>query len=74
MGISSGQVWLETHESMDTLRVWYSIDRGDTESLPRRVLLPDWFRVMDATDTHVWGVWKDELDINYIVGRRLALR
>ena len=71
---SSGHVWLESHESIDTLSVWYSIERGDTESPPRRVLLPEWFRVMDATDTHVWGVWTDELDINYIVGRRLALR
>lgn len=71
---SSGHVWLESHESIDTLKVWYSIERGDTESPPRRVLLPEWFRVMDATDTHVWGVWKNELDINYIVGRRLAPR
>ena len=71
---SSGHVWLESHESMDTLRVWHSIERGDTESPPRRVLLPEWFQVMDATNTHVWGVWTDELDINYIVGRRLTLR
>ena len=35
------------------------------------VLLPVGFRAMDATDTHVWGVWEDELDINYVVGRRL---
>ncbi len=71
---SSGQVWILSHETVDTLNVWYSIERGDDESPPRRVLLPDWFLVMDATDTHVWGVWRDELDINYVVGRRLVPR
>ena len=71
---SSGQVWILSHETLDTLDVWYSVERGDDESPPRRVLLPDWFLVMDATDTHVWGVWRDELDINYVVGRRLAPR
>ena len=68
---SSGNVWLQTHEQQDTLSVWYSLERGDNESPPRRVLLPPGFELMDATDTHVWGVWKDELDINYVVGRRL---
>ena len=67
---SSGQLWLRTHETADTLRVWYSLNR-DEES-PRRVLLPDWLFVHDATDTHVWGVWRDELDVNYVVGRRLV--
>ena len=65
-------VWLRTHEQIDTLTVWYSIERGDDRSPPRRVLLPEWFQVMDATETHVWGVWKDQLDVNYVVGRRLA--
>ena len=68
---SSGQLWLRTHETADTLRVWYSLNR-DEESRPRRVLLPDWLFVHDATDTHVWGVWRDELDVNYVVGRRLV--
>ena len=69
---SSGQVWLLSHETVDTLNVWYSVERGDDKSPPRRVLLPDWLTLLDATDTHVWGVWKDELDINYVVGRRLV--
>lgn len=68
---SSGRLWIRSHEKSDTLSVWYSLDR-DAESPPRRVLLPDWLFVHDATDTHVWGVWRDELDINYVVGRRLA--
>ena len=69
---SSGHIWIQSHERQDTLSVWYSLDRGDNESPPRRVLLPEWFQVFDATDTHVWGVWEDELDINYVVGRRLV--
>ena len=68
---SSGQVWLRSWERSDTLRAWYSIGRGDNDSAPRRVLLPEWLDVMDGTETHVWGVWLDSLDINYVVGRRL---
>ncbi|MDE2794092.1 MAG: hypothetical protein OXL34_04650 [Gemmatimonadota bacterium] len=69
---SNGRIWLRSPEVLDTLSVWYSLERGDTESPLRRVLLPEGFELMDATDTHVWGVWKDELDINYVVGRRLV--
>ena len=69
---SSGAVWLGTHERSDTLAVWYVMERGRRASPPRRVLLPGWFRVMDATETHVWGVWRDEMDIDYVVGRRLV--
>lgn len=68
---SSGHVWVASQERVDTLRVWYSVVRGDNETPPRRVLLPEWFRVLDGTDIHLWGVWKEELDINYVVGRRL---
>ena len=69
---SSGSVWLGTHERLDTLTVWYVMERGSDQSPPRPFLLPEWFRVMDATETHVWGVWEDELDISYVVGRRLV--
>ena len=69
---SSGHIWIQSHERHDTLSVWYSLERGDDESPPRRVLLPEWLQVFDATETHVWGVWKDELDVNYVVGRRLV--
>lgn len=69
---SSGSVWLGTHERSDTLAAWYVVERGRRASAPRRVLLPGWFRLMDATETHVWGVVEDELGINYVVGRRLA--
>ena len=69
---SSRDVWIQSHEQQDTLSVWYSLERGDTESPPRRVLLPEGFQLLDATETHVWGVWQDELDISYVVGRRLV--
>ena len=69
---SSGEVWLQTRELSDSLSVWYSIKRGDKESSPRRVLLPGWFALTDATDSHVWGVLEDELGVNHVVGRRLV--
>ena len=68
----SGHVWLESHERVDTMSVWYSVRRGDNETPPRRVLLPESFRARDATDTHVWGVWSDELGVNHVEGRRLV--
>ena len=68
----SGHVWIESHERVDTMRVWYSVERGDSETPPRRVLLPESFRARDATETHVWGVWTDELGVQHVVGRRLA--
>ena len=52
---SSGHIWLQSHEQQDTLSVWYSLERGHSESPSRRVLGPDWFQALDATDTHVWG-------------------
>ncbi|MDE2873254.1 MAG: hypothetical protein OXQ94_16370 [Gemmatimonadota bacterium] len=72
LSASSGQVWLQSQERVDTLSVWYSIERGDTVTPPRRVLLPESLEVHDATATHVWGAWKDEHGVNYVVGRRLV--
>lgn len=69
---ASGELWLGTWEMRDTLRVWYSVRRGDEINPPRPVLLPEWFSVLDATETHVWGVRTDELDVPYVVGRRLV--
>ena len=68
----SEEVWIQSHERVDTLSVWYTIPRGEDEAPPRRVLLPSSFWAHDATETHVWGVWRDELDVNYAVGRRLV--
>jgi len=69
---SSGEAWLQTRERSDSLSVWYSIKRGNEDSPPRRVLLPNRFALTDATATHVWGVLEDELGTNYVAGRRLV--
>ncbi len=69
---ASGEVWIRTHEVVDTLRTYYVVRRGDMNQEPRRVLLPHWLRVSDATDTHVWGTWRDSMDVPHVVGRRLV--
>jgi len=69
---ASGEVWLRTHEVLDTLRVHHVIERGDIDGPPHRVLLPESFRITDATTTHVWGIWRDALDVPHVIGRRLA--
>lgn len=69
---ASGDVWIRTHELTDSLRTHYVLRRGDSNESPRRVLLPEWLRVSDATETHVWGVWRNSMDVPHIVGRRLV--
>ena len=69
---ASGEVWLRTGDVTDTLRVHYVVQRGQSNEPPRRVLLPEWMDINDATQTHVWGIWWDELDVPHIVGRRLV--
>ena len=71
-GMSESEVWLRTHEEVDTLQVWYAFRRGDSESPPRRILLPRTFYARDVTNTHVWGIRYDTLGVNYVAGRRLA--
>ena len=70
---ASGEVWLRTFEVSDTLRTHYVVRRGEADGAPRRVLLPEWLRVADATETHVWGVWWDSMDRPHVVGRKLIL-
>ncbi len=69
---SSGEIWFRTYEVEDDLRVHYAVRRGDMDEPPRRVLLPEWLRLSDATETHVWGVRWDAEDVPHVVGRRLA--
>ena len=71
-GMSTGDLWMQTFEEADSLMVWYSVARGDTESELRRVLLPTGFRARDATPTHVWGVRRDSLGVAYVTGRKLV--
>ena len=69
---ASDEVWLKTFERVDTLRVYYTIRRGDASGEPRRVLLPESLQATDATATHVWGTRDDPLGVPYVVGRRLT--
>ena len=69
-GTASGEIWFRGYQSQDTLAVWYAAKR-DGAGL-RQVLLPRGFRPMDATDTHVWGVRRGELGVEYVAGRRLV--
>ena len=73
-GMSTGDLWMQTFEEVDSLVVWYTIGRGDTESALQRVLLPTGFRARDATPTHVWGVRRDSLGVAYVTGRKLVRR
>lgn len=68
---ASRELWLRSAELTDTLVVWYSVKRGDTNRPPRRVLLPVWYRLSDATDTHVWGIRHYEDGAAQVLGRRL---
>lgn len=69
-GTASGEIWFRGYQSQDDLAVWYAAKR-DGVGL-RQVLVPPGFRPMDATDTHVWGVRRGELGVQYVVGRRLV--
>ncbi len=69
---ASGEVWLRTLEVADSLRTYYVVPKGDPDAPPRRVLLPESLRIGDATETHVWGIWRDALDVPHVVGRRLV--
>lgn len=69
---ASDELWLRSQEVSDTLEVWYAIPRGDDVATPRRVLLPRWFQLRDATETHVWGLRSDTDDGIRVMGRRLV--
>lgn len=75
---SNGELWMRTFEDAgtDSLTVWYSIRVGESErdSTVRRILLPTSFSAHDATDTHVWGVRRDDFDVRYVVGLGLIRR
>ena len=72
LATTSGDLWLRSSEVSDTLEVWYTVARGDNVTAPRRVLLPTWFQLRDATETHVWGLRSDTDDGIRVVGRRLV--
>ena len=68
----SGELWLRSAEVVDTLAVWYVLPRGGSARPPRRVLLPNWFRLRDATDTHVWGFRSYAEGESQVLGRQLV--
>ena len=51
--------------------MWYAVRKGVDDSPIRSVVLPERFRPMDVNATHVWGIRRDELDVQYVVGLRL---
>lgn len=68
---ASNEVWLRSSERIDSLAVWYVLDRADPRGTPRQVVLPDWFRLRDATRDHVWGLHRDPRFAGQVQGRRL---
>ncbi len=74
MTSTEGVIWLRGSGSNDgdTLRVWYSVARDQSEERPlRRVLLPDKFFPLDGTADVIWGLSFGMLDETYVEGRRL---
>lgn len=71
-GTVSGEIWFTGFETADSLSAWYSVRRYNGPGGVRRILVPTGFRVMDATDTHVWGYRRDDLGVQYVVGLRLV--
>lgn len=69
---ASGEVWLRSAESSNTAIVWYALQRGDANRPPRRVVVPVWFRLSDATDSHVWGSRAYQEGAAPVLGRRLV--
>ena len=68
----SNEVWLRSSEQTDSGTVWYVLDWAESGAAPRQVLLPDWFRLRDATRDHVWGLHVDARLSGQVQGRRLV--
>ena len=69
--MSNGEIWFQPagHENPG---MWHAVRKGDDEGPIRSVVLPERFRPMDVNATHVWGVRRDELEVQYVAGLRLA--
>ncbi len=46
--------------------------QGHSDHTSRRILLPHWMSVHDATDSHAWGIRRDATGVPRIVGRRMV--
>ena len=71
-GTASGEIWFKGFKGVDSLSQWYAVPRDPTASGLRRVLLPPDVSATDASETHVWGIRRGELGVQYVVGRRLV--
>lgn len=69
--MSNGEIWFQP-AGHDNPGMWYSVRKGQDEGPIRSVVLPERFRPLDVNATHVWGVRRDEMEVNYVAGLRLA--
>ena len=67
--MTNGEIWFQ-QAGRDG--VWYAVRQGDDDAPIRNVVLPERFRPLDANATHVWGVQRDDLDVEFVAGLRLA--
>ena len=64
-----GSVWIHQAEAVDGGDVWQILDRGG-EPVARAVV-PTGLRILLVHGDEVWGVERDDLDVNYIVRYRV---
>ena len=69
--MSNGEIWFKP-AGHETPTMWYAVRKGEDDAPVRSVVLPERFRPLDVNATHVWGIRFDELDVQYVVGLRLA--
>lgn len=69
--MSNGEIWFRPAGHEDP-GMWYAVRKRDDEGPIRSVVLPERFRPLDVNATHVWGVRRDELDVQYVMGLRLV--
>lgn len=69
--MSNSEIWFQP-AGHDNPGMWYSVRKGEDEGPIRSVVLPERFRPLDVNATHVWGVRRDEMEVDYVAGLRLA--
>ncbi|MCY4574104.1 MAG: 6-bladed beta-propeller [Gemmatimonadetes bacterium] len=68
--MSNGEIWFQP-AGQENPGVWYAVLKGEGGPI-RRLVLPERFAPMDVNATHVWGIRRDELDVQYVAGLRLV--
>lgn len=68
--MSNGEIWFRPAGYEDP-GMWYAVRKRDDEGPIRSVVLPERFRPLDVNATHVWGVRRDEMEVQYVAGLRL---